>query len=265
MNCSDIAELAPLYIAGELAPRRAAEFDVHLKTCPACMRELEEQARLDGRLREIVLADKTDVARVDRRVRESIAARPEAGTPASAQWPMPRRWAIAAMGIAAGFLVFGLGYYFMLGTRVARVYADAAADHRMEVVEQQPRPAWLVDPAEISALAKQHGIPGSEVLALASEGYHLERGRMCGLDNRAFLHLVYSDGTREFSVYLRLRDAERLPGAIRETVSGKPLRTCDLGSEHIASFETPRVTALVVADGSAEDALHFARLAAAAL
>jgi anti-sigma factor RsiW len=265
MNCSDIAELAPLYIVGELDPRRAAEFDAHLKACPGCMRELEEQARLDARLREVVLADKTDVSRVDRRVRELIAARPESGAPAMARLPISRRWAITAMGIAAVLLLSGIGYYFMLGTSVARVYADAAADHRMEVVERQPRPAWLVDPVQIAALAQQHGIPSSEVLALASEGYHLERGRMCGLDNRAFLHLVYSNGTKEFSVYLRLRDAGRLPGAVREIVNGKPLRICDLGSEHIASFETTRVTALVVADDSADDALHFARMAAAAL
>lgn len=265
MNCSDIAELAPLYIAGELDPRRAAELDAHLKACPACMRELEEEARLDARLREVVLADKTDASRVDRRVRELIAARPEADAPVIARWPMPRRWVIAGMGIAAALLLSVLGYSLVLGTSVARVYADAAADHRMEVVERQPRPAWLVDPAQIAALAQQHGIPGSEVLALALEGYHLDRGRVCGLDNRAFLHLVYSNGTKEFSVYLRLRDAGRLPGAVREVVNGKPLRICDLGSEHIASFETTRVTALVVADDSADDALHFARMAAAAL
>ena len=169
------------------------------------------------------------------------------------------------MGTAAAFVLLGVGYYFMLGTRVARVYADAAADHRMEVVEQQPRPAWLDDPAQIVALVQQHGISRTEVPSFDSDGYHLARGRMCGLDNRAFLHLVYSNGTQEFSVYLRPRDAERLPGAVRETVSGKKLRTCDLGSEHIASFETPGVTALVVAEGSGDAALHFARVAAAAL
>ena len=265
MNCSDIAELAPLYIAGELEPLRASEFDAHLKTCPACMRELEEQARVDARLREIVLADGADAGGVDRFVRKMIAARPEAGAPARGLWSGPRTLAIAAFGIAAMFLLVGVGYDLMLGARVARVYADAAADHRMEVVEQQPRPAWIVDPNQIAALAQQHGIPGSKVLALASEGYHLARGRMCGIDNRPFLHLVYSNGAREFSLYLRLRDSERLPGTVRETASGKRLRTCDLGGEHIASFETSQVTALVVVDSSADDALRFARLAAAAL
>ena len=265
MNCNDIAELAPLYIAGELEPRRAAEFDAHLKTCPACVRELEEQARLDARLREVLLADAADVSGVDRRMREAFAARPETGASASARGPLARRWTIAAMGIAAAFVLLGVGYYFMLGTRVARVYADAAADHRMEVVEQQPRPAWLDDPAQIVALAAEHGISGTEVPSFDSEGYHLARGRMCGLDNRAFLHLVYSNGTQEFSLYLRPRGTERLSGAVRETVNGKRLRACDLGGEQVASFETPGVTALVVAEGSGDAALRFARLAAAAL
>ena len=50
MNCSDISELAPLSVSGELDRGRAADFDEHLKTCSECFRELETQARLDARL-----------------------------------------------------------------------------------------------------------------------------------------------------------------------------------------------------------------------
>ena len=73
MNCPDISELAPLYLAGELDRPRAAQFDAHLKTCPECFRELETQSRLDVRLREVLLAEEVDVVRVNRRVRELLA------------------------------------------------------------------------------------------------------------------------------------------------------------------------------------------------
>ena len=60
------------------------------------------------------------------------------------------------MGIAAAFLLLAAGYLLVPG-HVARVYADAATDHRMEVVEQQPR-HWMTDPAAIAALGEKLGI-----------------------------------------------------------------------------------------------------------
>lgn len=264
MNCGDIAQLAPLYITGELEARRAAEFDAHLKTCPACLQELERQARLDARLRELILAEETDVARVDRRVRELIAAEAE-GKPLPQLQPKPRRWVVAAIGIAAVAVVLAAaGYRTLLGTHVARVYADAARDHQREVVQQQPRP-WLTDPAQIAALAEQQGIASSAVAALSSGGYHLRRARLCFLDRRIFLHLVFSEGEREFSVYLRRRGAETLPGPVREIANGKPLCTSDLDNEHVASIETSQLIALVVNDRSSDAALSFARFASAVL
>jgi len=264
MTCSEVTYLTPLYVTGELDARRAAEFDAHLKSCPACMRELERQARLDVRLREMLLAEETDVARVDRRVRELIAAE-SAGAALPQLQPRSRRWLGAAVSIAAVvILVIGLGYRALLGTRVARVYADAAFDHHLEIVLHGPRP-WLTDPAEIAVLAGQQGIAPSAVTALASSGYHLNRGKLCFLDGRIFLHLVFSDGTQEFSVYLHKRDARPLPGPVREIANGKPLCTSDIKSEHVAFVESSTLVALVVTDQSADAALNFARFASAVL
>lgn len=264
MTCDEIAGLAPLYITGELDARLSAEFDAHLKTCPACMRELERQARLDARLREVVLAEESNATRVDRRVRELIAAESE-GKPLPQLQPGPRRWAVAVIGVAAVTLVLAaVGYRTLPGQQVVRVYADAARDHRIEIVQQQPRP-WLTDPAQIAALAEQQGIAPSAVSALASGGYHLNRAKLCFLDHRIFLHLVFSDGVQEFSVYLRQRDAKALPGPVREIANGKPLCTSDLDNEHVASIETPYLTALVVTDRSSDAALNFARFASAVL
>jgi anti-sigma factor RsiW len=261
MNCTEISELAPLYIAAELDSRRAAEFDAHLKTCPTCMAELETQARLDARFREALLADEVDVSRVNRRIRELIAAESLRGT-ASPVRSKPSRWMTAAMGIAATFLLLAAGYLLLPG-HVARVYADAATDHRMEVVEQQPRP-WKTDPVAIAALAEKQGISESVPLELAS-GYHLERAKICRLDGRLYLHLVYSDGSQEFSLFLRQRDGEQLSGSIRGFANGRLLRVSSAGSENIASFETSHLTAMVATDQPAGAALHLAKLVSAAL
>jgi anti-sigma factor RsiW len=260
MNCSDIAELAPLYLSAELGRARAAAFDAHLKSCPACMQELERQSRLDAELREAVAGEPVDVGRVDRRVRERISAE-NGGTAHLA--PLRRRWVIAAIGTAAALLLVAAGYRGLLGPRVARVYADAALDHRLEVVQKAPRP-WKVDPAQVAALAETQGISASVPAALSSGAYRLERAKLCFLDGRIFLHLVYSDGTREFSVYLRQRGAESLPGRTQETDNGRVLHISNPGNEHVASFQTDGLTVMVVAEQSSM-ALRFARFAATAL
>jgi len=264
VGCKEIAELAPLYLSAELDRARSAAFDAHLKSCPACMQELERQAHLDARLREGIMAETLDAVNFDRRVRERIAAEAGKGYWLPLSGLRGRRWALAAVGIGAVLLVVAAGYRGLLGPHVARVYADAALDHRREVIEQQPR-HWLVDPAQIAALAETRGVAGSAPLALAGNGYHLERGRLCFLDGRIFLHLVYSNGAAEVSVYLRERGAESLPGRVRETENGRNLRASNPGDEHVASFQTDRLTVVVVTDQPADAALQMARFAATRL
>jgi anti-sigma factor RsiW len=263
VDCGHIAELAPLYVAGELAAARAAEFDAHLKTCSSCFRDLETQARLDARLREVLLAEDVDVSRVNRRIRDMIAggSREAAGTKTP-----PRRggspWVTAAMGIAAAFLLVVAGYLLIPG-HVSQVYADAAEDHQMEVVDHGPR-RWISDPDQITALAQQHGIDVA-VPAELSSGYHLERAKICWLDGLSYLHLVYSDGAKEFSLFLRARDGEKLDGKIRGFSNGRLLRECASGSEHLSSFRTSHLNAVVVTTQSAAASLQYAKLASTAI
>jgi hypothetical protein len=262
VNCGEIARLAPLYITGELEAARAAEFDRHLRSCPSCIEEVERQARLDARLREVILAQETDVAEVDRRVRDLIAAEGK-GHRLPRLRPVWRRWATVAMGSAAALALIVVGYG-SVGRHVPRVYADAAVDHRLEVTERQPRP-WLNDPEQIALLAQQQGIARAALNAITSRGYRLLRAKLCYLDRHSFLHLVLSDGTHEFSLYLRQSDGKPLPGPVREIANGKPLCTSNLAHSYIASMETPELVTVVVTGQSADAALNFARFAAAVL
>jgi len=264
MNCSDISELAPLYVSGELDRGRAADFDEHLKTCSECFRELETQARLDARLREILLAEEVDVARVNRRIREMLATE---GLAEAVKRVEPvrrsRRWVTAAMGIAAAALLALAAGYLLLPGRASQVYADAAEDHQMEVVDHSPRP-WTSDPARIAALAQRLGIQITVPAELGS-GFHLERAKICGLNGRGYLHVVYTDGAREFSLFLRARDSEQFNAAIRGYANGRLLRECSSGKEHVTSFLTPRLNAVVATEQPDGASLDYARLTSAAI
>jgi anti-sigma factor RsiW len=258
MNCSDIHELAPLYVCGELDAAHAAEFDVHLKQCSSCLDEIEAQSRLDARLRQSLLAEDVDVGRVNRRIRERITqetVQPGVVVPAE---PRGRRWLNAALGIAAAFVLAVAGYLSFPG-RFAKVYADAAQDHQMEVVDHGPR-HWTTDPTELAALEQRLGI-SLNVPEELGDGYHLEHGKICRLDGQLYLHLVYTDGTTEFSLFLRPRDGERLTGRISGASNGRLLRASDFGHEHLAAFATSHLIAVIAVDKPAGESVECARVA----
>jgi len=250
MNCEQLAQLASLYLSGELDPARSATLRAHLQGCAACATEIEQQRDLDARLRAGVVADDLDYTPLERRVRRRIAADSAART----------RFVLAAAGVAAVLLAAGLAS--RITPRLARVYQDAALDHRREIVDGQPRP-WLTDPAAIESLAASQGLPSASFLALARTGYRLEKGKICRLDGRLFLHLVYTDGAQEFSVYLR--EGERPAGSPEETVNGRPLFTADSGPDHMAAFQKGGLAVLFVDSHSRARARNLARSAAAAL
>jgi anti-sigma factor RsiW len=263
MNCREINELLPLHSCGELDPARAAEFAAHLTECPSCADVVRRQEYYDARLRAIVLSDDASGAaaataeRVNQKVRLQIAS--SRVMPFPSTFAVPRRLAVAAMGIAALLVFAMLGYHGLFSPQVGRVYADAAQDHQLEVVEQQPR-RWLTDPQQIALLGSRVGVPENAVLALAPASYHLVRGKVCLLDGYAFLHLVFSDGTpsdgsHEFSLYLRPRGVGQLPRVswhVARSADGATIGECGFGSDHVAAFETPRLTVLLVTDQSAD-------------
>jgi len=267
MNCQDVAGLTPRYLSGELDRVRASDFDTHLKECPLCFYELARQARAEAALHESALGEVTGCPTFDwsdrGRFAEELSLAEQPAAPAQRRC-MPRAWVIAVMGAAAVLLLAALGYRLLMGPAVAKVYANAARDHQQELVKQHSR-KWVTDPAKIAAMAERRGIRGATVLALASQGYRLERARLCLLGTRIFLHLVYSKDGSEFSVYLREGNGDPLPGAVREMSNGKPLHFCDEASEHVAAVESPRLMLVVVNNQSADAALAFARFASTVL
>jgi anti-sigma factor RsiW len=234
MNCRDIEELAPLYLSGELEEDRKVRFHTHFAECRSCASQMQQQEATDARLRKALCAGLPDAAQIQRSVWGQIARE------------RSRRWMFLAA--AAVLLIAAVMGYRLL--RPDRLYADAALDHRQEVIQHQPR-RWRTDPAEIEKLAARYEL--TDVAALAPAGYRLEHAKMCGIDGQPSLHLVYTNGIQEVSVFVR-------SGGGMEPVSAH-----SVGSEHLARFRTARHEAVIVTDGPSGDCLQFARVAAAAL
>lgn len=190
---------------------------------------------LDQRVRESILAEESDTSRVAAAVREQIATR---------RVRVPG-WAVAAAGVVAMIAASTLSYRAFRSEQTPPAICTAAAqDHQREIVEGEPR-QWLTDVSAIQSLAQKQGVPASAIAALGTTGYRLERGRLCFLERQIFLHLVYTKGDGEYSVYLRSPS-----GLFHSSVQG---------ASHLAYFETSRVTAVFVSDASSGDALDFAR------
>jgi len=239
MNCRDVRDLTPLYLSGEMNGEARQRFAAHLAGCPVCGREIEEQALLDERLAGVLSQELPDTTRIEQFVRRQM--------PAS----QSRRRRIARGAVAASVVAAIAGSYGLWRLAPApRWYADAARDHLAEVVERQPR-HWRSGAAEIESLAVQSGLSFAQASGLAPAGYWLERAKICGIDGQRMLHLVFTNGTREYSIYV---------GPHRGVHEG--VRMARRNAEQVAGFDTGRFRALVVTVGPAAECEELAHLAA---
>lgn len=244
MNCGDINELSPLWHSGELDADRQKDFDAHVSACTECASEMREQWSGDVRLREAIAAEPADTADLEQGVMRRIARE------------RFRRWlapGAAALAAAAAIVAIVLARAPKPAPINPAIFADAARDHTVEVINQSPR-RWRTDATEVAALESAQGIAGSDVKALEATGYHLERAKVCRLGGTPYMHLVYSKDGREFSVYMKVRGDQPLPDA--ESTSG---------NLQLASFANGRVQAVIVSDAPKGECEKFARKAQAAL
>jgi hypothetical protein len=156
---------------------------------------------LDTLLREACERDPVDTVALERSIRARLRRRMVA-----------LQWMAAAAAIV--LIAWGVSY----GFRAPAVFEQAARDHRVEVVEHSPR-HWRTDSAAIDGVASRFGFSAEQAARLAPAGYRLEHAKICGLDGKPALHLVYSGGDsarpREFSVYIAKISPQR-----QKTVDG---------------------------------------------
>lgn len=248
MKCHEVQFLAPLYLSGELDAERRCMCDLHLPSCPACEEAFEQQRACDARLVAALGSDLPEMARVhkiNRYVRGHImAAEPERSR--------KQRWLVPG-AIAASLIAATVGICTLMVPSTPPAYTAAAKDHWTEVVEHQPR-HWRSTPAELQALMTRSGFSLSQAAALAAPGYWLEHAKTCGLAGRRALHLVFTNGTQQYSLYLHPDDAPK-----------SDIRLIRHNTEAIAGFETGRFNALLVTTGTSTQCNELARRAAARL
>jgi len=247
MNCTDLRHLFPLYLSGELTPQQRQSCDLHLQFCRECEEILEQQRTCDARMIAFLgndLPNGSQIERVNQYIREHISAAPR---------NRKQRWLVP--GAIAASLIAGTvcAYTWIASFAVPPSYTAAAQDHWAEVVEHEPR-HWRSTPAEMQFLIAASGLSSDQVSALAPAGYWLERTKVCGIAGRRTLHLVFSNGAQQYSLYVRPHRG------VKERV-----RLIQHNSEEVAGFETGRFSAVVVTTGTSAECEELARLAAARL
>jgi len=237
-GCDGILMQAPLYLSGEMAASDRDAFAAHLARCPVCAAKLAEDRAIDAALRSALSDFAPDTGRLELTVRQKIALDRRR-----------RRWAGVAVLAATAALLTVAVIGWRSWTRSPQWYADAALDHRKEVVEVQPR-RWRSSPSELARLAEQYGLQFSQATGMAAAGYRLERAKICAIAGQRMLHLVFGNGTQKYSIFVAPHSARR--------ERSRPFRQ---GDERVAEFNTDHFRGLVVSDSSAEECAELARVA----
>lgn len=255
MTCLEFGEISELYASAELGGAEVASCEAHLDVCASCAREFKKMRQADAALRSAALRETVETSVLDARVREYIEK--DLASHAPHAMLARRPWAVAALGLAAAAALYLVGHPAMAPQQA--VLAAAAQDHQHEVTEHALR-HWVKDPRDIAAFAAENGITQQVLSAIVPAGYHLDRAKRCPLDGVSFVHLVYSNGQREFSVFLHANGATpagQAPASARAAASG--VYAVDFSAGHVGYLETPRLTALVVNSDSHSAAVSLAQ------
>jgi hypothetical protein len=198
-----------------------------------------EMEQIDSRLQAAFSEQLPDAAAIQHAVRKRIAAE--------------RSRSFAILAVAAALVLAAIGYGLLRRASRVGVYAELARDHRMEVMERQQR-HWRNGPAEIEPLVARYGVTAPMLAGFAPVGYYLLHAKSCGIAGMPVLHLVYSNGNREISIYVR-----------QHVGSGIRSGSFTVNSEQVVAFERGGLEAAVVMVGSGRECQLFARRASSYL
>ena len=259
MNCSDAEQFGPLYWSSELDARRVAELEAHLEVCATCARQWQLQNHLDETLRDTFADEDLDTRELHARGRREIRA-------SSGLWRrVVANSRVRWMACAALFvIVAGSGFLYVLREQAQQrtMYADAAEDHAEEVLKNYAQYEWKTSLPEIQSMLQEAVGDPSLATKLAADGYRIDRARICELVSLLYVHLVYTDGKHQVSVFVRRAVPRKLAGSALATVNGNELHAAERSGLQVAGFQSQKFTVLIVTDQSRSQALAFATEAA---
>jgi hypothetical protein len=101
------------------------------------------------------------------------------------------------------------------------------------------------------------------VSELAPAGYHIDRAKICDLVDRSYVHLVYTDGNNEVTVFVRRNSGERMAGERVANVAGAAIYSASEADVQVSGFLAKGLTVLVVDDLPRPQVISIAEHAAA--
>lgn len=243
----------PLFLSGELDGQNSADFERHIEICAECGKEMNLQKNYDNFLRQAFAEETLETAALRERVRRQIGI---SDKPRTSLWKLPQlRFGFA---FAALLVVLGIGIsYFIFKPNQPTIYAGVARDYTEDVIEQMPKEGWRGGETEAVEYARQQLGDETVAAALAPEGYSLVRTRVCNPAGKPFVHLIYDNGARQISFYVRKKD-DTLPGEPVEIINNRAFYAERIKTVEIAAFQSARFTVLLASDLPREENLRLA-------
>ncbi|MBV9075813.1 MAG: hypothetical protein JOZ10_19485 [Acidobacteria bacterium] len=211
MNCPNYEQVTDAYLSGEID---GADWRSHLNCCPDCAAKLQAESDFDLIVKHAVNEERLQTRQLEAHVRAEIRK-------SRKLWHIPTftkmRYGIAA---TVTFGVLGLATFGYSKGRMDHnaVCSDAADDHQEEIVAKAPK-KWRSDMKQVEALsAKIVGDP-SVAERVAPAGYHLIGARVCTLHDKDYMHLDFSDGSNEISLFVRRLDSPTLKSRLIDLFS----------------------------------------------
>jgi anti-sigma factor RsiW len=205
MRCELTQHYVPGYLDGELDLVRTIEMEAHLKVCPACAGELENQQALRSAFRRNSLAYAAP-AGLRERIQSSLRDAGKADVPErTMKWLSPHVWQWAsAFALLALISVSGweLTARFRAPSSDQQIAAEVFSshvrslegDHLMDVVstDQHTVKPWFDGKLDFSPPVED----------LASEGFPLVGGRLDYLEGREVAALIYQRRKHFINVFV---------------------------------------------------------------
>jgi len=252
MNCSYSEQVTDAYLSGEI---EGPEWRTHLSTCPSCAAKLCAESDFDLVIKHAVNEERLHTRQLEAHVRNAIRS--------SSPWKSPVmmlvRYSVAATLIFATLLVATFGY--AKGRMdLSATCGDAADDHQEEVIAKAPR-KWRVDDKDVQALAQKMVGDPKAAERVAPEGYHLVGARVCVLHGKRYMHLDYSDGTNQISVFLHHQDSQRFTTRVLSWFQNNAPATQTVEGLAVGSVQKHNVALVLVSASPAPDVQKLVEVA----
>lgn len=199
MTCTYYEQVTEAYLSGEID---APDWRSHLNACPECAAKLRTESDFDHLIRHAVTSERLQTRQLEAHVRSAMR---ESVIPFRRPILTRVRYGIAASVAAIVLVIATVGYARGRIERTA-VCIDAADDHQEEVVAKAPR-KWRSDAKDIEALSLRIVGDAAVPERIVPTGYHLVGARVCLLHGKRYMHLDYSNGSQEISLFVRHQDA----------------------------------------------------------